>query len=131
MTLVILLVTAHHVRKMRRLRRAREQEEEEQQRAQEAAAAGVRSRAPQCSHKPLKRGCTRGPASRHFSHSLAPPTCDAEIAVLQLRHVWIPPIVVNPDASMALAHSSAVWHHEGAATADPKQHGAGACCPCG
>lgn len=60
-TLVILLVTAHHVRKMRRLRRAREQEEEEQQRAQEAAAAGVRSRAPQCSHKPA---CTRGPASR-------------------------------------------------------------------
>lgn len=84
-TLVILLVTAHHVRKMRRLRRAREQEEEEQQRAQEAAAA--------------------------------------EIAVLQLRHVWIPPLVVNPDASMALAHSSAVWHHEGAATADPKQQG--------
>lgn len=69
------------------------------------------------------------PSVKAISHSLAPPTCDAEIAVLQLRHVWIPPLVVNPDASMALAHSSAVWHHEGAVTADPKQQGAGCLLP--
>ncbi|KAI7836006.1 hypothetical protein COHA_010090 [Chlorella ohadii] len=47
----------------------------------------------------------------------------AGIAALQLRHVWIPPIVVNPDASMALAHSSGAWKHDAAAHADVKQHG--------
>ncbi|PRW20237.1 glycosyl transferase family 1 isoform A [Chlorella sorokiniana] len=47
----------------------------------------------------------------------------AEIAKLQLRHVLIPPIVVNPDATMALAHSSGAWHHEKAGAGDMKQQG--------